>query len=49
MGKALYEALLLRLVAMGCFQGFAGIALPNEASVALHESVGYERLDPGAG
>jgi phosphinothricin acetyltransferase len=27
---------------MGYLQAFAGIALPNDASVALHESVGFE-------
>ena len=28
----------------GHFQAFAGIALPNGASVALHESVGFQPL-----
>ena len=32
------------LVALGYFQAFAGIALPNAASVALHESVGFQAL-----
>lgn len=29
---------------LGYCQAFAGIALPNAASVALHESVGFEAL-----
>ena len=43
-GKALYRALLDLLTAQGYRQAFGGIALPNEASVALHESLGYERV-----
>jgi len=43
-GKALYGALLEKLAAQGYFQAFAGIALPNAASVALHESVGFQHL-----
>ena len=40
-GKGLYRALLAILRRQG-FQGaFAGIALPNAGSVALHESVGF--------
>jgi phosphinothricin acetyltransferase len=39
--KRLYEALFKELVILGYFQAFAGIALPNGASVALHESVGF--------
>jgi L-amino acid N-acyltransferase YncA len=40
-GKALYEALFTELVALGYCQAFAGIALPNDASVRLHQSVGF--------
>jgi phosphinothricin acetyltransferase len=29
---------------LGYFKAFAGIALPNAASVALHESVGFTRV-----
>lgn len=36
-GKALYGALFEELAGLGYFQAFAGIALPNEASVGLHE------------
>ena len=42
--KALYVALFERLAARGYYQAFAGIALPNEASIALHESVGFVSL-----
>jgi len=40
-GAALYRALLAELVTLGYYQAFAGIALPNDASIALHESVGF--------
>lgn len=40
-GKRLYGALFDVLVRLGYFQAFAGIALPNAASVALHESMGF--------
>ncbi|MFZ5545066.1 MAG: arsinothricin resistance N-acetyltransferase ArsN1 family B [Pseudomonadota bacterium] len=43
-GRRLYEALFRTLAELGYFQAFAGIALPNEASVALHESVGFEPI-----
>ena len=41
-GKRLYQALFPELATLGYFQAFAGIALPNDASVALHESVGFQ-------
>ena len=41
-GKQLYHALFERLAALGYVNAFAGVALPNEASVALHTSVGFE-------
>ena len=40
-GKTLYQRLFEELAALGYYQAFAGIALPNDASVALHESVGF--------
>ena len=40
-GTFLYRDLLTRLQALGYVSAFAGIALPNPASVALHESVGF--------
>jgi len=43
-GKRLYAALFGALVDLGYFRAFAGIALPNPASVALHESAGFEPL-----
>ena len=43
-GKALYARLFEILVANGYCQAFAGIALPNAASIALHESLGFERI-----
>lgn len=41
-GRALYAALLSELARRGFHAAFAGIALPNPASVGLHESVGFE-------
>jgi L-amino acid N-acyltransferase YncA len=41
-GRALYEALLPALRELGFRQACAGIALPNEASVRLHEALGFE-------
>jgi L-amino acid N-acyltransferase YncA len=40
-GKALYGALLGALRGQGFVNAYAGIALPNAASVRLHESVGF--------
>jgi L-amino acid N-acyltransferase YncA len=40
--RTLYGALFEELAALGYFEAFAGIALPNVASVALHESVGFK-------
>jgi phosphinothricin acetyltransferase len=40
-GRRLYETLLPLLASLGYYQVFAGIALPNPASVALHESFGF--------
>ena len=41
-GRALYEELLARLGAQGFRVACAGITLPNAASVALHEALGFE-------
>jgi L-amino acid N-acyltransferase YncA len=41
-GTLLYEALIERLRARGFVSAYAGIALPNDASVRLHESLGFE-------
>jgi L-amino acid N-acyltransferase YncA len=43
-GRALYEALFDRLRERGSRMACAGITLPNEASVGLHESLGFERI-----
>jgi L-amino acid N-acyltransferase YncA len=40
-GRTLYDALLPALQAQGLHAAFAGIALPNPASVGLHEAVGF--------
>jgi phosphinothricin acetyltransferase len=42
-GRALYEALFERLRDRGFRMACAGITLPNEASVGLHESLGFEQ------
>jgi phosphinothricin acetyltransferase len=41
-GKALYEALLPRLIERGYRLAAAGMTLPNEASVGLHRAMGFE-------
>jgi phosphinothricin acetyltransferase len=43
-GRSLYEALLRVLARQGFTNAFAGIALPNAASVGMHASVGFEPL-----
>jgi L-amino acid N-acyltransferase YncA len=43
-GRALYVALFGRLRECGFRMACAGITLPNEASVSLHESLGFERV-----
>jgi Sortase and related acyltransferases len=43
-GASLYTALLRMLRRQGFCNAYAGIALPNEASVALHESVGFRPI-----
>jgi L-amino acid N-acyltransferase len=44
LGSALYDALLARLVADGFHTALALIALPNDASVRLHEQAGFEHV-----
>ena len=41
-GRALYEALLPRLVDRGYLTALAGMTLPNAASEGLHRSLGFE-------
>lgn len=43
-GRALYERLLPLLAELGYCQAFAGIALPNDGSVGLHEAMGFEAI-----
>ncbi|MBN9528559.1 MAG: N-acetyltransferase [Alphaproteobacteria bacterium] len=43
-GRALYGVLMDTLTRQGFHAAYAGIALPNDASVALHEAVGFEAL-----
>lgn len=40
-GRRLYESLLTLLVEQGIHTACAGITLPNSASVALHEALGF--------
>jgi len=42
--RALYEALFGLLKLQGYRNAFAGIVFPNEASVAFHESMGFEKI-----
>ncbi|MBP7703765.1 MAG: N-acetyltransferase [Caulobacter sp.] len=44
LGRALYTELLDRLTRQGYHAAFAGIALPNENSVGLHEALGFHHL-----
>lgn len=44
LGRRLYDALLARVDAAGVHRSVAGIAVPNHASVALHEAVGFIRV-----
>ena len=41
-GRALYEALLPSLKDRNVHAAFAGIALPNDASIALHRAMGFD-------
>jgi L-amino acid N-acyltransferase YncA len=43
-GRGLYTSLFAILAAQGHVSAFAGITLPNPASVALHEAMGFTRL-----
>jgi L-amino acid N-acyltransferase YncA len=41
-GRVLYSELFTLLVQQGYYTAFAGISVPNAASVGLHESFGFE-------
>jgi L-amino acid N-acyltransferase YncA len=43
-GRGLYASLFAILAAQGYFNAYAGIALPNAASVGLHEAVGFRKI-----
>jgi L-amino acid N-acyltransferase YncA len=43
-GRALYRSLFEILVMQGYYNAYAGIALPNPASVGLHEAVGFRSV-----
>ncbi|API58006.1 GNAT family N-acetyltransferase [Tardibacter chloracetimidivorans] len=42
-GRMLYEALIDTLAAQGFTQAIAAISLPNDASIKLHEALGFFR------
>jgi L-amino acid N-acyltransferase YncA len=41
-GQALYRSLFALLTLQGFYHAYAGITLPNPASVGLHESLGFQ-------
>ena len=43
-GRALYVSLFEILRAQGYFNAYAGITLPNEESVGLHEALGFRAV-----
>ena len=43
-GKILYQELFTVLKAQGYINAFAGISLPNEASIRLHEATGFKPI-----
>lgn len=43
-GRALYAELIAQVAALGYVSLFAGVALPNPASVRLHESMGFTAI-----
>ncbi len=43
-GRTLYSSLLAVLRLQGFFNAYAGITLPNPASVGLHEALGFQLL-----
>jgi phosphinothricin acetyltransferase len=42
-GQKLYEVLLPQLAQHGVHRAYAGIALPNDASIRLHEKFGFQQ------
>jgi phosphinothricin acetyltransferase len=43
-GSRLYQDLLARLRSLGMHSVIAGIALPNAASIRLHEKLGFQKI-----
>jgi L-amino acid N-acyltransferase YncA len=43
-GKRLYEKLFALLKDLGYYNAYAGVTLPNDASVALHKSMGFRAV-----
>ena len=43
-GRALYQRLLELITQQGYYEACAGITLPNDASVGLHESLGFHEV-----
>ncbi len=43
-GRALYTSLFRLLARQGFYNAYAGITLPNPASVSLHETLGFEAI-----
>ena len=43
-GKRLYEVLCKNLTGIGLHGAYAGIALPNDASVKMHETLGFRKI-----
>jgi L-amino acid N-acyltransferase YncA len=43
-GRALYETLFDLLTRQGIYEACAGITLPNDASVGLHEALGFRAV-----
>jgi phosphinothricin acetyltransferase len=44
LGSTLYGALLDELIRLGRHAAIAGVSLPNEASVRLHEKLGFKKV-----
>jgi L-amino acid N-acyltransferase YncA len=44
LGTGLYRQLLVQLKELGLHRAIGGVALPNEASVALHEKLGFSKV-----
>ncbi len=44
LGRALYDTLFSILREQGLFKAFAGVSLPNAASVGLHERMGFRPM-----